>query len=143
MKKALICCLFSLLCAFGAFAETFINLTPAPKEMTVGEGQYILPAKLSVAVKNLPDSMVAECQKFVNALNKATGLDAKTVMKPKAQITVKVNPAIAPEGYTLEVGKKGVTIESTDYGGDSGAASEGGENIYGDLLYSADRKSVV
>ncbi|MCM1310910.1 MAG: beta-N-acetylhexosaminidase [Bacteroides sp.] len=101
-----------LLCGLAAQAETFINLTPAPKEMTLAEGEYKLPSKPTVAVKNLPDSMVAECEKFIAALTKATGLTARTVNKTKADFTVSVNPAIAPEGYTLNITKKGVAIEA-------------------------------
>ncbi len=117
MKK-----LFATLCVAltawaGISAAEFINLTPAPKEMTVGEGQYTLPAKMTVAVKNLPDSMAVEAVRFVEALNAATGLSARTVNKAKANLTVTVDPAIAPEGYRLDVTKKGITLAASEPAG--------------------------
>ncbi len=111
VKKLLIAiCMF---CGISVAAETFINLTPAPKEMTLGEGEYALPPKPTVAVKALPAEMTAECSKFAAALTEATGLDVQTVDKSKGTFTVKVNPAIAPESYTLAITRKGVAIEAS------------------------------
>ena len=113
LRKLLIAACLCLVAQAGIASERFLNLTPAPKEMTVGEGDYRLPRKMTVAVKNLPAEMAAEAARFVADLNAATGLQSRTVGKSKADLTVKVDPSIAPEGYRLDVTKKGITLEAS------------------------------
>ena len=50
------------------YATTTVNLTPVPKEMTVQEGQLLLPGSLSA-------EMTTEVQNFATALRIATGRD--------------------------------------------------------------------
>ena len=104
--KLLIAACLCLVAQAGIASERFLNLTPAPKELTVGEGDYRLPRKMTVAVKNLPAEMAAEAARFVADLNAATGMQSRTVAKSKADLAVKVDPSIAPEGYRLDVTQK-------------------------------------
>ena len=89
----------------------FVNLTPAPMSMTVAaEGSFTLPASVTVSVKGLDKAMKAEVAKFVSTLAYSTGLKVRTTGKAKATVTVAKNPAVAAEGYTLNVTADGVSI---------------------------------
>ena len=110
MKRLLFSALLSVLCLSTAVAQTFVNLTPKPKQMTVGTGELVLPRAFAVSYAGLPDSLAAEAERFVADFNAATGYEATVVASGDALITMSLKET-APEGYSLTVGEK-VSIEA-------------------------------
>ncbi len=93
------------LLAFVASAqESFINLTPAPKSMTVAEGELVLPRGFKVSAIGHE----AEVAKFVDAVNAATGLESTA--GSDGLITVVDLDGSSPAHYDLTVSEEGVTI---------------------------------
>lgn len=111
MKRLLLSALLLVLCASISVAQTFVNLTPKPKQMTVGTGELVLPRAFAVSHADLPDEMAAEAKRFVADFNAATGYEATAVASGDALITMRLNDASA-EGYSLTVGES-VTIEAS------------------------------
>lgn len=111
MKKLFLVLAVALAVIMPAKAEQFVNLTPAPANMTVGTGVFKIPQGMKVASEGLTPAMQTEVANFITALNKATGLSVAEAKK--GQMTVKLNSAIAPEGYNLEVTAKGITLEAS------------------------------
>lgn len=97
--------------AFAADA-TYVNLTPKPKSMTVGEGSLALPTQFSIQATALSPEMNAEITRFAADLKAATGIDAAAADAP-ALITVTANESVAPEGYNLNITPEGVTVEAS------------------------------
>ncbi len=99
-----------------AFADNFVNLTPYPKQMTVGEGELLLPRDFVVNCNALADSVTAEAQKFVDVFNHATGYNATvaaTADGALVNLALKENDAaIGDEGYRLDITAEGVSIEA-------------------------------
>lgn len=87
-----------------------VNLTPTPKEITVGEGVLTLPGAFSVKSEGLSQEMASEITKFATALNAATGIE---VGEGPELITVITDSSIAPEGYTLNVSADGIEIKAS------------------------------
>ena len=83
MKHKLLLSLLLCLLAWPwvASAQTqFVNLTPKPKTMTVGEGTLALPADFVVSYPaGLDADMVEEVNKFITVYNHATGSRVKAV----------------------------------------------------------------
>ena len=104
---------------WAASAQTFVNLTPKPKTMTVGEGTLILPADFVVSYPaGLDEAMVEEVNKFITVYNHATGSRVKAVAD-NASALFQVEKTTAAEGskpgvYTLTVAADGVTIGAPD-----------------------------
>lgn len=98
--------------ASGVSAADFINLTPAPKKMTQAEGSYVLPAGMTVGLTGNHE-WNAEIDRFASVLNSATGLGVRTTDAASANVMVSIDPAIAPEGYSLTVGAAGVQIAAS------------------------------
>ncbi len=111
MKRLLICTMLLVLCVSTSMAQTFVNLTPTPKSMTVGTGELVLPRAFAVSYAGLPDSIAAEAEHFVADFNAATGYEATAVASGEALITMSLNDASA-EGYSLTVGEN-VSIEAS------------------------------
>lgn len=93
--------------------ETFVNLTPRPKSMTLGQGSYTLPQGFKVSTAGLDSEMAAEASRFVEAVNAATALGAATTDGAAADVTIAKSPSVAPEGYNLDITPAGVTIEAS------------------------------
>lgn len=109
--------LFSLLLALlpaATFAVNFVNLTPKPLSMTVGEGRLVLPQGLTVSTQGMPDTLAVEAQAFVEALNQATGLNAQCAQRSgKALVKmVRGDKKMNAEGYELVINKKGVVVKA-------------------------------
>ncbi|MCM1310911.1 MAG: family 20 glycosylhydrolase [Bacteroides sp.] len=101
--KALIA---AALIALTASAEdAFINLTPTPKSMTVGEGQFVLAKGFGVDAAGHD----AEVDKFLADINRATGLEA-TKTNNNGVIRI-LDVDCAPAHFGLTVNADGVTIE--------------------------------
>lgn len=114
MKNKLTLFLVAILLSFTVVkAETFVNLTPAPAEMTVGTGELTLTRNMKVGYSSkLPAEMVTEVTRFVSALNDATDLGA-TAVKGKGLITVELDKSLPEEGYTLDVTTDGATLKAS------------------------------
>ncbi len=89
----------------------FLNLTPTPKKITQTEGQYQLPAGFTVYAAGLDANMGAEVTTFVEAINRATKLQAVvTHTEANANVHVSLNASLPREGYTLTVNAEGVKV---------------------------------
>ncbi|MCM1029173.1 MAG: beta-N-acetylhexosaminidase [Pseudoflavonifractor sp.] len=114
LRNALAAAAFLFADATQASAPQF-SLTPVPAEMTVAQGEGLtLPAAFIVAGQNLPDDMAAELDKFVEAINAATGLRASVGEPSRATITVALSSdkSLGSEGYTLKVTPSGAAISA-------------------------------
>lgn len=115
MKNKFLCLLCLLLALpFAATAQDFVNLTPKPKQMTVGSGELVLPRTFAVNTANVSEDMAAEVQKFVNAFNAATGYEAVAQNADNALIDVRTADisTVGEEGYKLNVTADGAVIEA-------------------------------
>lgn len=113
MKKGIL--LFALALATGAANHVgatapAVNLTPTPKEITVSEGNLILPASFSIKANGLTPEMSAEITKFASALKASTGIE---VGSGPELIIVSTDESIAAEGYVLNVTANGVEIKAS------------------------------
>ena len=63
--------LLAVLCQ-SLFAASSVNLTPAPKSMTVGEGTLTLPTSFTILVDG-PDSIAAEAERFAAHMEQVAG----------------------------------------------------------------------
>lgn len=106
--------LFFLL-PMALYAATTVNLTPVPKEMTVQEGQFLLPDEIKINCENLSAEMTAEVQNFATALQTATGLTITVGNEADALIQVSQGATHTsnPEGYYLQVADQRITIEAS------------------------------
>ena len=113
MKKLclIILCLFSML--MSVEAKQFVNITPMPKKMVVGEGTYRLPKSYTVDVTFLADSLQSEATRFVDVIRKTTGYKGKLVKSQKANISMQLDKTIAYEGYRLNVGERGIRVSAS------------------------------
>mgnify|MGYP002508252485 FL=1 len=113
MKKlcVIILCLFSML--MSVEAKQFVNITPMPKKMVVGEGTYRLPKSYTVDVAFLADSLQSEATRFVDVIRKTTGRKGKLVKSQKANISMQLDKTIAYEGYRLNVGERGIRVSAS------------------------------
>lgn len=108
----LLCLLLALPCTLAA--QDFVNLTPKPKQMTLGTGELVLPQQFAVNSADLSEDMAAEVRKFVAAFNAATGYEAVAQAASDALIDVKTADVavVGEEGYRLEVSADGVVVEA-------------------------------
>ncbi|MDE6817877.1 MAG: glycoside hydrolase family 20 zincin-like fold domain-containing protein, partial [Muribaculaceae bacterium] len=109
-------------CAPAAFSAEFVNLTPQPKEMTVGTGELVLPESVNIVARNLTDEMAGEITKFTTTFGRATGSKVNVTLlsgggansrADEGLFNVSLNSAIHEEGYKLNVTAEGVTIEAS------------------------------
>ena len=109
-------------CAPAAFSAEFVNLTPQPKEMTVGTGELVLPESFNIVARNLTDEMAGEITKFTTTFGRATGSKVNVTLlsgggadsrADEGLFNVSLNSAIHEEGYKLNVTAEGVTIEAS------------------------------
>ena len=115
MKKILF---VLLLCSIEVVqAQSRVNLTPRPKQMVEGQGQFELPSRLVVAYGSLPDSLSREAARFVSDLNAATGLQASALSSTEGAIRMQLVSDCSPEGYRLAVTNEGVQVEASTSAG--------------------------
>ncbi len=99
-------------------ASEFVNLTPYPKTLKMGQGTLRLPQRFVVGGDALGDSIVGEINKFVADFNRAaTGVEA--VASPNgtgATLVLRLNAdlkkTLGTEGYGLTITRDGITLES-------------------------------
>lgn len=93
-----------------AAAGQAVNLTPWPYSINIGTDSLALSEGFTVSTASLPKSMRAEATRFVGDINKATGLNARTVRKGDALIKCAKAEGMDPEGYRLAVAADGVSV---------------------------------
>lgn len=116
MKKTFL----SLLIAFAAaapsgFAQSFVNLTPAPAQITVGKDVVTLPTSFSVGVDAaFGDSIMTEAQRFAAALEKSMAGHSVSIAHTtkKAFIQIVSAPKMGPEAYLLDVAKGRILVKA-------------------------------
>ena len=113
MKKILLSILFLIAVLVPACAKQFVNITPMPKQMEVGEGQYVLPKKFTVGAARLADSLKVEAQRFVDVIGETTGCKGKLSKSKKADILMTVDESLGYEAYKLSVTEKGICISAS------------------------------
>lgn len=90
-----------------------LSLTPVPYQMKVGSGSFELPVQYTVSTAGLPAEMAAEADKFVKAVNAASGYHGSVTGAAEATIAVALSEAQPEEGYKLQVTATGVTVEAS------------------------------
>lgn len=108
MKKLFFAILLSV--AGTMLAQTPVNLTPRPRQMTAGEGHFALQSRLVVAYGSMADSLSVEAARFVSHLNAATGLQATAQGRSEGAITMHLDASCPPEGYRLSIKPTGVDV---------------------------------
>lgn len=110
--------IFSLVLAAGTFctyAQT--NLVPRPVETVNADGilSWKFKNKITVSVPAYKgDSMALATRDFTDYVKTGFGLKVSVKKnKAEADIVVRLNPSIAPEGYKLNTSRKCVEIEAS------------------------------
>ena len=70
-----------------------INLTPKPKEMTTRGGTLVINRASTVGCVGLPDSIIAEADKFINDINTATPLEMSKANTGQGNIKLTQTPS--------------------------------------------------
>lgn len=115
MKKLFLLLAVAILTTVVCHAEQFVNLTPAPANMTVGTGVFRIPAGMKITAQGLTPEMQSEVTKFISDFNKSTGLGIGE--GKNGRMIVRLNKEIATEGYNLEVTAKGIVLEASSPAG--------------------------
>lgn len=117
MKHRLLCFLMFLsLLPMSTWAQTFVNLTPRPKTMTVGSGTLQLPATFAVSYSGLDADAVNEVKQFATEYAAVTNAQVNVVEgDAEALFQVSLLPSssnLKEGGYKLEVTNSKVTIQA-------------------------------
>lgn len=109
IKKLLMVLAVAMVFLAPARAEDrFVNLTPAPANMTVGSSDFKIPRGMKITTRGLTPEMETEVSKFVKEFNAATGLGIRVAKN--GQMVIGADLGVAPEGYNLDVTSKGITL---------------------------------
>lgn len=111
--KALLLSLALAALPLGMAAQTsFLNLTPRPVKSTYSASSKLtLPESFEISVAGLPDSLVAEAERFATDFNAVTGYSASVSASAASPlITVTQDASLKNEGYTATVTTEGVTL---------------------------------
>ena len=121
MKKITLLLLVILIgLPIGVFADSKINLTPVPMQMTVGEGKLILPESFTISTGSLEDELVAEATKFCNLFSRISGYNVSLTNDREAFITMRKytgSEELGNEGYTLDITADGISITANSANG--------------------------
>lgn len=115
MKKLFLLLAVAIVTTVVCHAEQFVNLTPAPANMTVGTGVFRIPAGMKITAQGLTPEMQSEVTKFISDFNKSTGLGIGE--GKNGRMTVRLNKEVAAEGYNLDVTAKGIVLEASSPAG--------------------------
>ncbi|MDO4211218.1 MAG: beta-N-acetylhexosaminidase [Bacteroidales bacterium] len=117
MNKTILTALLAFCTASTAtWAQSAINLTPAPAEMIVGKGEVVLPTRLVIGVdRAFGDSILVEAQRFAEALESTMpGYSTAAGINPKRPfIEIAPDAKLASEAYTLDIRKNKITIKAS------------------------------
>lgn len=93
-----------------------LNLVPAPKSVSIGEGEFTLKTGFSISVDfsdaESKQEVLADVARFMTKLDEAAGLEP-VLVEGKADITISENKELAAEGYILDITSTSVSIESS------------------------------
>lgn len=118
MKQRLLlvlCLLISL--SSVLHAQTFVNLTPKPKSMTVGDGVLVFPQNFVVSyTSSFDEQMISEVNRFVTDFNQTTGYTAQAQLEnSEALVQAELLPStstLSDEGYELTVSSEKVKVKA-------------------------------
>ena len=111
MKHRLLCFLMLLsLLPFTTWAQSFVNLTPRPKTMTVKSGVLPLPSQFTISYTSLDELSINEVNKFANDYQYATG-NSVIVAADDANALVQVS--LLPSSNTLKEGGYKINVTTT------------------------------
>lgn len=89
-------------------------LTPSPKNITYGVGEFTLPHSYTIVLPTLLDSgMRKEAIRFVNILDKSMGYRGKVKKGTKGTFVLLRDSTIDSEGYLLDISTRRVTIKAS------------------------------
>lgn len=111
MKHRLLCFLMLLsLLPCATWAQSFVNLTPRPKTMTVKTGSLTLPSNFTISYSALDESSVSEINQFAADYQYATG---GNVIVAADDATALIQVALLPSSSTLKDGGYKIDVTST------------------------------
>lgn len=117
MKKMCLALVLLLLAIVSVDAQQFVNLTPLPKQMTVGNGSYALPRSYTVRASHLAANVQKEAARFIADMNKTTGCKGRITEDADADIVMTMDSKIPREGYKLAITEYGISISSSSPSG--------------------------
>ena len=121
MKKITLLLLVILIgMPIGILADSRINLTPVPMQMTVGEGKLILPESFTISTGDLEEGAVAEAVKFSGLFSTISGYEVSLTDNGDAFMTMRRytgNEELGDEGYTLDITADGIAITANSASG--------------------------
>lgn len=117
MKKICFVLMCMLLTTMAAAAQQFVNLTPQPWQMTVGQGSYVLPRSYTVSASRLAPDVQDEAMKFIHDMRIATGCKGRITGKAGADIQMSMDAKVPREGYKLTVTEQGIKISASSPSG--------------------------
>ncbi|MCX4330721.1 MAG: beta-N-acetylhexosaminidase [Muribaculaceae bacterium] len=113
MKVKLLSAVMACAACFGiGRATTMVNITPTPKQMTVGTGELALPSAFTISYQSQP-GFADEVEKFAAGINKSTGINVSTATSGNALVSVAYDSTLGDEAYTLDVTAEGVAITAS------------------------------
>ena len=104
----------------GVFADSKINLTPVPMQMTIGEGKLVLPESFTISTENLEEELSNEAVKFSNLFSAISGYNVSLTNDGEAFITMRKytgDEELGDEGYTLDITADGIAITANSASG--------------------------
>ena len=115
MKRFFSLLLLALLCLpFAALADSEVNLTPLPRQMTKGEGRLVLPQSFVISTGSLADSLAAEAVKFAKLFSEVTGhsVEVKAAADDALIVMSKYDGTkeLGCEGYSLDITANGIAV---------------------------------
>lgn len=117
MKKSLLLLAFlSIVFSVSIRADEKINLTPVPKQITMGEGIVTIPEQLTIYIGGLDETCANEAYKFGKSLLK---FGVKELFVHSNSTTIEdVSPFIIMEKYSgsEKLGNEGYTLDITTNG---------------------------
>lgn len=121
MKKITLLLLVILIgMPIGILADSRINLTPVPMQMTVGEGKLILPESFTISTGDLEEGAVAEAVKFSGLFSTISGYEVSLTDNGDAFMTMRRyngEEELGDEGYTLDITADGIAITANSASG--------------------------
>lgn len=114
MKRNVLWSILWLMLPFIVMGQSFVNLTPRPKNIIVAGGELLLPPSFAVLTQNLSEEQTAETRKFVENFNRATGYSAiLTDETAEALFKISSDPTVSAEGYVVNVTDGGVEVKAS------------------------------
>lgn len=117
MKPFYLAALFlsASLCVGTSTAEAQ-NIIPRPRTYTTQEngGTFTFKNETQVACLNLPDSLKAEAQRFIDAFEAASGIELTASNTAPSGIILEqtADQQLGPEGYALDVTSESITLRA-------------------------------